>query len=231
MSKMKWDQVGEKLYETGVEQCALFRQTSSGAYGTGVAWSGITGISDSPSGAEPSPIYADNRKYLELMSAEEYGATITAYMSPEEFDECDGTKEIADGVMIAQQDRIPFGLVYKTIIGNDTKKNKYGYKLHIIYGALAKTSSKDYKTVNNDPDVMELSWEVSTTPVDVEGMNPTSKLVIDSTKADPVKLAELEKIIYGSADSEPRLPLPDEIAVLMKKDPVEPSGPSGPSGE
>lgn len=217
MSKMVWDQIGQKRYETGIEQCALYPQSAEGTYPKGFPWNGVTGVSESPSGAEPTAIYADNVKYLSLMSAEEFGATITAYTYPEEFEACDGSAEIADGVTVSQQDRTPFGLVYKTIIGNDIKQNKYGYKLHIIYGGLAKPSGKDFKTVNDSPEAIEMSWEVSTTPVSVEGMKPTAKLTIDSTKADPEKLAALEAILYGSADTEPRLPFPDEIATLMKK--------------
>ena len=218
MSKLKWDQLGQKTYETGVEQCALFPQSSEGIYPKGVAWNGITGVSESPSGAEPTAIYADNIKYLSLLSTEEFGATITAYTYPEEFEACDGSLEIADGVSVGQQDRTPFGLVYKTVIGNDTKQNKYGYKLHFIYGALAKPSTMDYKTINDSPEAIEMSWEVTTTPVSVEGMKATASLVIDSTKADATKLAALEEIVYGSDNEEPRMPLPDEIAILMKKD-------------
>lgn len=218
MSKLVWDQTGQKTYETGVEQCALYVQSAEGTYPKGVAWNGVTGVSEAPSGAEPTAIYADNVKYLSLTSAEEFGATITAYTYPDEFEACDGSSEIADGVTVGQQDRTPFGLAYKTIIGNDTKQNKFGYKLHIIYGALAKPSSMDYKTVNDSPEAIEMSWEVSTTPVTVAGMKPTATVVIDSTKADPTKLAALEAILYGTEDQEPRLPLPDEIATLMKTD-------------
>ena len=216
MSKLVWDQTGQKTYETGVEQCALFPQSAEGTYPKGYAWNGITGVSESPSGAEATAIYADNIKYLSLLSAEEFGATITAYTYPAEFEACDGSAEIADGVSVGQQDRTPFGLVYKTIIGNDTKQNKYGYKLHFIYGALAKPSSMDYKSVNDSPEAIEMSWEVTTTPVAVAGMKPTAKLVVDSTKCDAEKLAALEAIVYGSEQKEARLPLPDEIATLMK---------------
>ena len=216
MSKLVWDQTGQKTYETGVEQCALFPQSAEGTYPKGYAWNGITGVSESPSGAEATAIYADNIKYLSLLSAEEFGATITAYTYPAEFEACDGSAEIADGVSVGQQDRTPFGLVYKTIIGNDTKQNKYGYKLHFIYGALAKPSSMDYKSVNDSPEAIEMSWEVTTTPVAVAGMKPTAKLVVDSTKCNAEKLAALEAIVYGSEEKEARLPLPDEIATLMK---------------
>ena len=220
MSKLVWDQTGQKTYETGVEQCALFQQSAEGTYPKGVAWNGVTGVSEAPSGAEPTAIYADNVKYLSLMSAEEFGATITAYTYPDEFEACDGSAEIAEGVSVGQQDRVPFGLAYKTIIGNDTKQNNYGYKLHLIYGALAKPSNMDYKTVNDSPEAIEMSWEVSTTPVSVSGFKPTARLIIDGTKANPEKLAALEAIIYGSEEKEPRLPLPDEIASLMKTDSV-----------
>lgn len=220
MSKLVWDQTGQKTYETGVEQCALFPQSAEGTYPKGYAWNGITGVSESPSGAEATAIYADNIKYLSLLSAEEFGATITAYTYPAEFEACDGSAEIADGVSVGQQDRTPFGLVYKTIIGNDTKQNKYGYKLHFIYGALAKPSSMDYKSVNDSPEAIEMSWEVTTTPVAVAGMKPTAKLVVDSTKCNAEKLAALEAIVYGSEEKEARLPLPDEIATLMKTNTV-----------
>ena len=216
MSKLVWDQTGQKTYETGVEKCALFPQSSEGTYPKGAAWNGITGVSENPSGAEPTAIYADNIKYLSLMSAEEFSATITAFMYPDEFEKCIGEEEIVDGVTVGQQDHAPFGLAYKSLIGNDTKQNNYGYKLHLIYGALAKPSSMDRKTVNDSPEAGEMSWEMSTTPVPVEGKKPTSHLIINSLKADPEKLAALEAIIYGSNETDPRLPLPDEIMTLMK---------------
>ena len=213
--KLVWDNTGERLYETGVSQCALYIQ-EAGAYPKGVAWNGITGVTESPSGAEASPIYADDIKYLNLMSTEEFGATIEAYMYPDEFEECDGTAAIAKGVTIGQQKRKTFGLCYKTIVGNDTESNEHGYKLHIIYGALAAPSEKAYATVNDSPEAITFSWEVSTTPVNVTGAKPTASLCIDSTKANADKLAKLENILYGSAENEARLPLPDEIAELMK---------------
>lgn len=226
MSKrLVWDQTGQKTYETGVRKGVLFPQSSEGTYPKGVAWNGLTGVNEAPSGAEATAIYADDAKYLSLTSAEEFGATITAYSSPEEFDECDGSAEIADGVSIGQQERKPFGFCYNTVIGNDTKKNNYGYKIHIIYGATAKPSAMDYKTINDSPETIEMSWEISTTPVTVANMKPTATIVIDSTKADPEKLKALEDIIYGSEDTESRLPLPDEIATLMKKT-TEPGGSS-----
>lgn len=212
-----WDQTGEKTYETGVKQCALYLQDTLGNYTTGIAWNGITGVTESPSGAEKTKLYADDTVYANLVSAEEFGATIEAYTYPDEFAECDGSAEIADGVTIGQQERKPFGLAYKTTVGNDVKSNSYGYKLHIIYGCLASPSEKSYATINDSPEAITFSWEVQTTPVNVTGKKPTASLVIDSTKADATKLAALEKILYGDTATEPRLPLPDEIAELMKK--------------
>lgn len=221
MSRLVWDKTGDRLYETGVKQCVLYPQVS-GAYPKGVAWNGITSVTESPSGAEPSPLYADDIKYLNLMSTEEFGASIEAYMYPEEFEACDGSAEIAPGVSIGQQKRQSFGLCYRTIIGNDTESNEYGYKLHIIYGALAAPSEKAYATGNDSPEAITFSWELSTTPVNVTGGNPTSSLTIDSTKVNAEKLKALEDILYGSeSDSTgPRLPLPDEIATLMKEQSV-----------
>lgn len=216
MSKLVWDQTGEKLYETGVSNGVLYKQKTDGTYDKGVAWNGLTGVTESPSGAEPSPIYADNIKYLTLVSTEEYGATVEAYMYPDEFAECDGSAEVTKGVTIGQQDRTPFGMAYKTIVGNDTEKNSYGYKLHVIYGATAAPSEKGYATVNDSPEAMALSWELSTTPVPVTDRKPTASMVIDSTKADPAKLKALEDILFGTDETEPRLPLPDEIITLMK---------------
>lgn len=214
--RLSWHDVGTKKYETGVSNVVLFPQTTGGAYGAGVAWNGVTAISESPSGAEASPLWADNVKYLNLMSAEEFAASIEAYMSPEEFDECDGAKEIAPGVTIGQQARKAFGLCYRTVVGNDTENNEHGYKIHLIYGALAAPSEKAYSTINDSPEAMTLSWELSTTPVNVTGAKPTACLTIDSTKCDATKLKALEDILYGTEDEEPRLPLPDEIATLMK---------------
>ena len=218
MSRLVWDKTGDRLYETGVKQCVLYPQVS-GAYPKGVAWNGITSVTESPSGAEPSPLYADDIKYLNLMSTEEFGASIEAYMYPEEFEACDGSAEIAPGVSIGQQKRQSFGLCYRTIIGNDTESNEHGYKLHIIYGALAAPSEKAYATVNDSPEAITFSWELSTTPVNVTGGNPTASLTIDSTKVNAEKLKALEDILYGSESEStgPRLPLPDEIATLMKE--------------
>ena len=214
MSKLVWDQNGERTYETGVEQVALYPQ-AAGTYPKGVAWNGITALNITPSGAEPTALYANDRKYLTLMSAEEIGGTIEAYTYPDEFAECDGSKAIVEGVYVGQQPRVAFGLAAKTLIGNDTEGNKHGYKLHLLYGALASPSEKAYATVNDSPEANPFSWELTTTPVSVAGFEPTAYICIDSTKADATKLKALEEILYGGADSEARLPLPDEIATIM----------------
>ena len=217
MAKLVWDQTGDRLYETGVKNGVLYIPTA-GVYSKGVAWNGLTAVTESPSGAEATALYADDTKYLSLMSTEEFGATIEAYTYPDEFAACDGSAELADGVMIGQQKRSTFGLCYKTTIGNDTEGNDHGYKLHIIYGAQAAPSEKAYSTINDSPEAITFSWEITTTPVNVTGAKPTASLVIDSTKADPSKLAALEDILYGKdgePGNEPRLPLPDEIKTLM----------------
>ena len=217
MAKLVWDKTGDRLYETGVKNGVLYIPTA-GVYSKGVAWNGLTAVTESPSGAEATALYADDTKYLSLMSAEEFGATIEAYTYPDEFAACDGSAELADGVMIGQQKRSTFGLCYKTTIGNDTDGNDHGYKLHIIYGAQAKPSERAYATINDSPEAITFSWEITTTPVNVTGAKPTASLVIDSTKADPSKLAALEDILYGKdgdSATEPRLPLPDEIKTLM----------------
>ena len=218
MYKLKWDQTGERLYETGVKQGVLYPQNASGSYPNGYAWNGLTAVTESPSGAEATALYADDIKYLNLMSAEEFGATIEAYTYPPEFAACDGSAEIAAGVTIGQQKRTAFGLCYRTTLGNDTDGNDYGYKLHIIYGAMASPSEKAYATINDSPEAITFSWEVTTTPVSVSGFKPTANLTIDSTKVNAEKLAALEAILYGSdteSNKEARLPLPDEIATLM----------------
>lgn len=215
MSKLVWDQTGERLYETGVKNGVLYVQ-EGGLYPKGVVWNGLTAVTESPSGAEATPLYADDIKYLNLMSAEEFGATIEAYMYPDEFAVCDGSASLTDGVYIGQQARKTFGLSYKTAVGNDVDNNAYGYKLHIIYGCLAAPSEKGYATINDSPEAITFSWEVSTTPVNVEGFKPTASVVIDSTKADADKLAALEEVLYGSESTEARLPLPDEIKQIME---------------
>lgn len=214
MAKLVWDETGKRLYETGVSQGVLYPQ-SSGTYPNGVAWNGLTAVTESPSGAEATPLYADNIKYLNLFSAEEFGATIEAYTYPDEFMACDGSAQIAKGAYIGQQNRKQFGMCYKTLLGNDVDANDHGYKLHIIYGAMASPSEKAYATVNDSPEAITFSWEVTTTPVNVTGYEPTASIVIDSTKCDPTKLADLEEILYGSAEEEPRLPLPDEIVTVL----------------
>lgn len=218
MAKIVWDAIASRLYETGVKNGVFYKQVN-GAYPLGVAWNGLISISESPSGAEPNPVYADDMKYLNLMSVEEFAATIEAYTYPDEFAECDGTAQLGGaGVNIGQQIRKPFGLVYKTTVGNDVDGNDYGYKLHIIYGALAAPSEKQYSSINDSPEAITLSWELSTTPVEVTGGKPTASVVIDSTKADPTKLALLENILFGTVGEDPRLPLPDEIASIFAED-------------
>ena len=220
MSKLVWDQTGERLYETGVKHGVLYVQDSSGTYPKGVAWNGLTTVTESPSGAEATPLYADDIKYLNLMSTEELGGTIEAYTYPDEFAECDGSAALATGVYIGQQPRKTFGMAYTTTLGNDVESNAYGYKLHLIYGALAAPSEKAYATINDSPEAITFSWEFSTTPVNVEGFKPTANIVIDSTKVKAEKLAALEKILYGDTDTEARLPLPDEVATVMADDSV-----------
>lgn len=215
MSKIIWDKTGERLYETGVKQGVLYPH-SEGAYPLGVAWNGLISVTESPSGAESTPIYADDIKYLNLMSAEEFGATIEAYTYPEEFTACDGTSELTAGVSIGQQKRNSFGLSYRTTLGNDTEGESYGYKLHIIYGAQAAPSEKAYASINDSPEAITFSWELTTTPVNVANNKPTATLVIDSTKVDSDKLIALETILYGDDDVSPRLPMPDEIAAIFK---------------
>ena len=214
MSALVWDQTTQKLYETGVDRGVLY-PVSNNAYGTGVAWNGLTAVNESPSGAEPSDIYADNTKYLTLRSAETFGATIEAYTYPDEFAECDGSAQVATGVTIGQQPRKSFGLCYRTLIGNDTDGQDHGYKLHLIYGCTASPSEKSYQTVNDSPEAITFSWEVSTTPVNVEGHKPTAQLIVDSTKVDKAKLATLEAQLYGGENAEPKLPTPAEVIAIF----------------
>lgn len=220
--RLVWDKTGERKYETGTKNGVLYVQDETGAYPDGVAWNGLTGVTESPSGAETTALYADDAKYLSLRSAEEFGGTINAYMYPEEFKQCDGTSSLAEGVDIGQQNRATFGFSYRTIIGNDTKNETYGYKLHLVYGATVSPSERTYETVNDSPNAMTLSWTFTTNPVNVTGAKPTSLLTVDSTLADPEKLAQLEDILYGKngtgesdPGSKPRLPLPDEVASIF----------------
>lgn len=217
MAKLVWDQTGDRLYETGVSKGVLYPIQSDGAYSKGVAWNGLSSVTESPSGAEANPIYADDMKYLNLLSAEEFSATIEAYTYPDEFAECDGSADIATGVSIGQQKRNIFGLCYRTVLGNDVDSNDHGYKLHLIYGCMAAPSEKAYTSINDSPEAITFSWEVSTTPVNVTGFKPTASITIDSTKAKKEKLTALEAILYGDESKEARLPLPNEIATLMSE--------------
>ena len=215
MAKIVWDESGKRTYETGVRKGVLYLQDTQGAYTKGVAWNGLTAVTESPSGAEPTALYADDIKYLELFSAEEFGATIEAYTYPAEFEKCDGSASLGTGVTIGQQDRATFGLCYRTVLGNDVKGSEFGYKLHLIYGAKAKPSEKGYQTINDSPEAITFSWEISTTPVNVAGFKPTACVTIDSTKIDPDKLAQIETLLYGDVSAEAKLPLPDEIAGII----------------
>ena len=225
MAKIVWDNTGERLYETGVKNGVLYVQ-EGGAYPKGVAWNGLTAVTESPSGAEATPLYADDIKYLNLMSAEEFGATIEAYTYPEEFAECDGSAVAYAGVYLGQQPRKTFGLCYRTTIGNDVDGNEHGYKLHLIYGCLAAPSERAYTTINDSPEAITFSWEVSTTPVVATAfgpkMKPTACITIDSTKVVSANLKALEDVLYGTDDQEARLPLPEELATLMNE--LDPAG-------
>lgn len=215
MAKLEWDKTGERLYETGVSNGVIYPQATGGTYPKGAAWNGLTAVTESPSGAEATPLYADNIKYLNLISAEEFGFTIEAYTYPEEFSECNGEATLTPGVKIGQQKRKTFGLSYKTLLGNDVDGDAYGYKLHLVYGALAAPSEKARNTVNDSPEATTMSWECSTTPISVANFKPTSHLEIDSTTVDETKLKKLEDILYGGAESEARLPLPDEVLKII----------------
>ena len=232
MSKLKWHEVGERLYETGVEKGVLYPRNAEGLYPTGVAWNGLSQVSENPTGAEPTPIYADNIKYLNLMSVEEFEATIEAFTYPDEFAVCDGSAALQEGVFVGQQPRSTFGMSYVTKVGNDTENEDYGYKVHLIYGAMASPSEKSYETINDTPEAITFSWDLNTTPVPVTGAKPTASLTIDSTKVSAEKLAEFEAILYGvdeipgegeeppvQAAAAARLPLPDEVKALFA--PVE----------
>lgn len=219
MAVLTWDEVGKKQYETGVDKGVLYNIDEQGKYSKGVAWNGLTGVTESPSGAEATALYADNIKYLSLYSAEEFGGTIEAYMYPPEFEPCDGSAEVATGVTIGQQNRSIFGLCYRTIVGNDVKANDYGYKLHLVYGCQVSPSEKAYSTVNDSPEAITFSWEFTTTPVPVTGFKPTATVTIDSTLAGATKMAAIEAILYGNQSTEARLPLPDEVAEIMADEP------------
>ena len=215
MSKIVWDKTGERLYETGVDHGVLYPMGASGKYENGVPWNGLTAVTESPSGAESNPLFADNIKYLNLISAEDFGCTIEAYTYPDEFAVCDGSAEPVAGMIIGQQARKVFGLSYRTMIGNDVDGQDHGYKLHLIYGAQASPSEKSYQTINDSPEAISFSWEITTTPVEVEGYKPTACVTIDSTKVDATKLAALEKILYGDDNVEPSLPTPNEVIAAL----------------
>jgi len=215
MSKIVWDQIGEKVFETGVKNGVLYPRDNNGAYPLGVAWNGLVSISESPTGAEANPLYADDIKYLNMTSVEEFEASIEAYTYPEEFELCDGSANLAAGVKVGQQTRTAFGLAYKTTLGNDILDVEYGYKLHLIYNALAAPSEKAYSSINDSPEAITFSWDITTTPVNVNGKKPTASVIIDSTKANAEKLAALEVILFGAPGVDPRLPLPDEINTLF----------------
>jgi hypothetical protein len=215
MVALTWDAPGAKLFETGVDKGVLYRRNTAGVYNTGFAWIGLTAVTESPSGAESSKSYADNKVYANITSAEEFAATLEAFTYPDAFMECDGTAELTPGVFIGQQNRATFGLAYRTKIGNDVNGLDHGYKLHLIYGGLAAPSERAYSTINESSEPMPLSWEISTTAVDVPGKRPTAQLTIDSTKVSAAKLTDLENIIYGTAGADPRLPLPAEVASII----------------
>ncbi len=212
---LKWDEIGQRFYETGVKKTALYLLGSNGKYENGVAWNGVTAVTESPSGAEPTPLYADDIKYLSLYSVEEFGATIEAYTYPAEFAACDGSAELVKGVNIGQQKRKTFGLSYVTTKGNDTKGTANGYLIHLIYGCMASPSEKAYSTINDSPEAITFSWELTTTPVSVAGFDPTASIVIDSTTVDAAKLKAFEEILYGKDNTAARLPLPDEVKTLL----------------
>lgn len=216
-TEIQWDKSGERLYETGVHQGVLYTR-EEGEYTNGVAWNGLTNITESPSGAEPTALYADNIKYLTLMSVEEFGGTIEAYTYPEEFEACDGTAQLDKGVLIGQQPRRTFGLSYTTLIGNDEDGVEHGYKIHLVYGATAAPSDKAYETINDSPDAITFSWEFTTTPVPVKNHKPSATLTLDSTKISKDKMEKIENILYGRDSSPARLPLPDEVIEIVVGD-------------
>lgn len=216
MPALVWDQTGEKLYETGTKKGVFYAMSETGTYPKGVAWNGLTAVTESPSGAEATDLYADDIKYLSLMSAEQFGGTIEAYMYPDEFAECDGSAEPTTGVTIGQQSRKAFGLSYVTTVGNDVKGNDYGYKIHLIYGMKVSPSERGYQTINDSPEAITFSWEFTTTPVNVAGFKPTACITIDSTKVNAEKLKTLEDKLYGGESTEAQLPLPDEVISMLK---------------
>lgn len=215
MALLEWDKTGERLFETGVDRGVLYLPDGTGAYNTGVAWNGLVSVSESPSGAESNKQYADNRVYLNLISAEEFSGTIEAFTYPDEFMQCDGTATPSEGVYVGQQPRKSFGFSFRTKVGNDTDGNSHGYKLHLVYGAIASPSQKDYQTVNDSPEPITFSWEFNTTPVNVTGHEPTALITIDSTKVEAAALESLEALLYGAASTEPSLPLPDDVFALF----------------
>ncbi len=229
MALLKWDQTGEKLYELGCDRAVLYKCKADGTYDTGVAWNGLSSVSESPNGGDSNPIYADNKKYLDLRATEEIEGSIEAYTYPEEWLECDGTAQVVPGVLVGQQTRLMFGLTYRTMIGNDVKQTDYGYKIHLIYGATASPSEKSFETETDSPDPQAFSWDYTTTKVELTGeyknYRPTASIVIDSTKVNATKLKELEDILYGTdADAstntegtDPRLPLPAEVFAKFKQ--------------
>ena len=223
MSRLTWDEVGTRYYETGTKNGVLYPQNSSGEYPLGVAWSGLTGVTESPSGGDPNDIYADDMKYLSLRGAEDFGGTITCYSYPDEWEACDGSAEPVAGLTIGQQVRTPFGMVFKSVKGNDTQKDDYGYKLHLIYNATASPSERAYSTINDSPEAIEFSYEFTTTPVNMSGYKPVSRITIDSTKCDADKLKNLEDVLFGTVSSDPRLPLPDEVVEILSNSSVDPS--------
>lgn len=237
MSKIVWDDTGERLYETGTRRGVLYKKrreaegaNPAGSYGVGVGWNGLTGATFSPSGAEETALYANDKKYLSMYSNEEVGATLTAYTYPDEWAECDGSLEVADGVTIGQQTRIGFGFCCRTTLGNDALGNAYGYKLHLLYNAMASPSERAYSTINDSPEAIEFSWEITTTKIAVDDDRSTAYIEIDSTKADPAALAELESILYGTENTDPRLPLPSEVIAIMNKSASGTTGTTGTTG-
>ena len=218
MAKLVWNEAGKRLYETGVDRGVLYVSDGNGRYQKGVVWNGLVSVNESPSGAEATPLYAGNVKYVELMSNEEFGASIEAYTYPEEFEQCDGSAELADGITIGQQPRKSFGLCYRTKIGNDTAGDEHGYKIHLIYGAKAAPTEKSYTTINDSPEAITFSWEITTTPIEVAGHKPTATLTIDSTKVQPDKLEAIEKKLYGDTATEATLPTPAEILALIAEE-------------